>query len=222
MLLLNVEAKWKRTQSGDEPVHRAFLMLFNSARRYHTEERHMIYCDAEMNESIWRLDSHGPPWHDRIPAVIGRRTGPPGGGEDWDGGLDGFWVTSVRYRWGRSELHKWETEWWNSTEIQSSWVEGWLVHCQFWRWQNWEVEAPKRQADKLYYGYPWYQVAFPLKVNDLLIHVLSSQNFKVKVVQWLHSFLFNSFELYFTAAVVWRCSVFLGNDLLTNGGRTPF
>lgn len=76
MLLLNVEAKWKRTQSGDEPVHRAFLMLFNSARRYHTEERHMIYCDAEMNESIWRLDSHGPPWHDRIPAVIGRRTGP--------------------------------------------------------------------------------------------------------------------------------------------------
>lgn len=179
MLLLNVEAKWKRTQSCDEPVHRAFLMLFNSARRYHTEERHMIYCDAEMNESIWRLDSHDPPWHDRIPAVIGRRTGPPGGGEDWDEGLDGFWVTSVRYRWGRSELHKWETEWWNSTEIQSSWVEGWLAHCQFWRWQHWEVEAPKRQADKLYYGYPWYQVAFPLKVNDLLIHVLSSQNFKV-------------------------------------------
>lgn len=110
MLLLNVEAKWKRTQSCDEPVHRAFLMLFNSARRYHTEERHMIYCDAEMNESIWRLDSHDPPWHDRIPAVIGHRTGPPGGGEDWDGGLDGFWVTSVRYRWGRSELHKWETD----------------------------------------------------------------------------------------------------------------
>lgn len=131
-----MKAKWKRTQTCDEPVHRAFIVLFKSARRYHIEER-MIYCDAEMNESIWRLHSHDLPWHDRIPAVIGRRTG--GGGEDWDGGLDGVSVTSVRYRWGGSELHKWETE------IQSSWVEGWLAHCQFWRWHHWEVETAKRQ-----------------------------------------------------------------------------
>lgn len=72
---------WRQSENEHKLVHRAFLVLFKSARRYHTEER-MIYCDAEMNESIWRLDSHDPPWHDRIPAVTGRRTGPPGGGED--------------------------------------------------------------------------------------------------------------------------------------------